>query len=72
MDVVDQIEVEAEAEAEVEVEVEVVEDLVVDHHVQENLIVHTMFVTNAEVYLFHLEYIFKNLIFNLRSWSLCI
>jgi hypothetical protein len=71
MDVVDQIEAEAEAEVEVEV-VEVVEDLVVDHHVQENLIVHTMFVTNAEVYLFHLEYIFKNLIFNLRSWSLCI
>jgi hypothetical protein len=41
MDVVDQIE-----------EDEVVEDPVVDHLDQENLLVHTMFATNVEVY-FH-------------------
>jgi hypothetical protein len=51
MDVVDQIEEveEMEKEEEEEEEVEVVEDLAVDHHVQENLLIHMMFATNAEV-----------------------
>jgi hypothetical protein len=57
MDVVDQIvEVEEMEKEEEEEEVEVVEDLAVDHLVQENLLIHMMFATNAEVNFMEKKY----------------